>query len=78
MELDGHPWFFGCQFHPEYKSKPILAHPVFVHFVRAALDHRAKKVVPEETSAPKAEAKGEAELAATMLQAQPGGVSPES
>jgi len=37
---DVHPWFLGCQFHPEYKSKPLKAHPLFASFVRAAYEHR--------------------------------------
>jgi len=35
-----HPWFIGCQFHPEYKSKPLNAHPLFASFVRAAHENR--------------------------------------
>ncbi len=35
-----HPWFLGCQFHPEYKSKPLNAHPLFESFVRAAHENR--------------------------------------
>jgi len=35
-----HPWFIGCQFHPEYKSKPLNAHPLFASFVRAAYENR--------------------------------------
>jgi len=35
-----HPWFMGCQFHPEYKSKPLQAHPLFAAFVRAAYENR--------------------------------------
>src|ERR1700754_1854554 len=35
-----HPWFVGCQFHPEYKSKPLNAHPLFASFVRAAHENR--------------------------------------
>jgi CTP synthase len=31
-----HPWFLGCQFHPELKSRPMRAHPLFAAFVRAA------------------------------------------
>ncbi len=38
MELADHPWFIGCQFHPEFKSKPTAAHPLFRDFVRAAID----------------------------------------
>jgi len=37
MELKGHPWFLGCQFHPEFKSKPMDPHPLFREFIRAAL-----------------------------------------
>lgn len=37
---DQHPWFLGCQFHPEYKSKPLQAHPLFSSFVRAAFENR--------------------------------------
>lgn len=35
-----HPYFIGCQFHPEYKSKPLNAHPLFVSFVKAAHENR--------------------------------------
>ena len=38
VELPGHPWFLGCQFHPEFKSKPMEPHPLFRDFIRAALD----------------------------------------
>jgi CTP synthase len=37
VELPGHPWFIGVQFHPELKSKPFAPHPLFADFVRAAL-----------------------------------------
>jgi CTP synthase len=37
-----HPWFLGCQFHPEYKSKPWEAHPLFASFVRAAYNNKMK------------------------------------
>jgi CTP synthase len=40
LPRDVHPWFLGCQFHPEYKSKPLKAHPLFASFVRAAYEHR--------------------------------------
>ena len=36
IEIPGHPWFVGCQFHPEYKSKPTRPHPLFQAFVAAA------------------------------------------
>jgi len=41
-ELPGHPFFLGCQFHPEFKSRPHAAHPLFVRFVAAGVD-RAKQ-----------------------------------
>ncbi len=40
IELSGHPWFIGCQFHPEFKSKPDEAHPLFRDFVKASLQHK--------------------------------------
>ena len=38
VELPGHPWFVGVQFHPELKSKPFDPHPLFTSFVKAAVD----------------------------------------
>ena len=40
IELPDHPWFLGCQFHPEFKSRPTAPHPLFSAFVKAALAHR--------------------------------------
>ncbi|GMV16333.1 MAG: CTP synthase [Polyangiaceae bacterium] len=40
VELPDHPHFVGCQFHPEFKSRPMAAHPLFSHFVAAALRRR--------------------------------------
>ena len=37
FELPGHPWFVSCQFHPEFQSRPVSAHPLFRDFVRASL-----------------------------------------
>jgi CTP synthase len=37
IELKGHPWFLGCQFHPEFKSKPMDPHPLFREFIKASL-----------------------------------------
>ncbi len=42
IELPNHPWFFGCQFHPEFTSNPRRGHPLFVSFVKAALEHRRR------------------------------------
>ena len=38
VEIPGHPWYIGVQFHPELKSKPFAPHPLFADFVRAALE----------------------------------------
>ena len=42
LPREAHPWFLGCQFHPEYKSKPLQAHPLFASFVRAAFANRQR------------------------------------
>lgn len=47
VEIPEHPWFLGCQFHPEFKSKPLDPHPLFVSFVQAAYQHR----IQDEASA---------------------------
>lgn len=40
VEWTDHPWFVACQFHPEFKSKPFSAHPLFRDFIKAALEKR--------------------------------------
>jgi len=40
VEITDHPWFLGCQFHPEYKSAPLRPHPVFASFIGAALKNK--------------------------------------
>jgi len=40
LSRDEHPWFLGCQFHPEFKSKPLAPHPLFASFVHAAFQNR--------------------------------------
>jgi len=43
IELPDHPWFIGCQFHPELKSRPTRPHPLFAGFVGAARQlHRVR------------------------------------
>lgn len=41
VELADHPWFLGCQFHPEFKSKPMTPHPLFRDFIKASLHHKS-------------------------------------
>jgi CTP synthase len=54
VELRDHPWFLGCQFHPEFKSRPLEPQPLFKAFIGAAVKYRARRlaplVTPEETS----------------------------
>jgi CTP synthase len=42
IELPDHPWFVGCQFHPEFKSRPLAPHPLFHGFIRASCEHAAR------------------------------------
>jgi CTP synthase len=43
MELPDHPWFVGCQFHPEFKSRPNRPHPLFAGFIRAAFENQKNR-----------------------------------
>jgi len=56
LPREAHPWFVGCQFHPEYKSKPLSAHPLFAGFVRAAYENRLRNeaAVEPDDAAPDA------------------------
>jgi CTP synthase len=47
-EIPDHPWFLGCQFHPEFKSKPMEPHPLFKAFIGAAYEHRPRRLAEEE------------------------------
>jgi CTP synthase len=42
VELPNHPFFLGCQFHPEFKSKPLEPHPLFRAFISTSYDHRLR------------------------------------
>jgi len=52
VELADHPYFVGCQFHPEFKSRPLKAHPLFAHFVEAAVTQREQARTAEPKDAP--------------------------
>lgn len=43
IELPNHPWFFACQFHPEFTSNPKTGHPLFISYINAALKNRRTK-----------------------------------
>ncbi len=51
IELPDHPYFLGCQFHPEFKSKPLEPHPLFKEFVGAAYAHGQRRKTEKETNA---------------------------
>lgn len=44
VEIPEHPWFLGCQFHPEFKSKPIRPHPLFQAFIGASYKNRVQRL----------------------------------
>ncbi|MCZ6471934.1 MAG: CTP synthase [SAR324 cluster bacterium] len=54
IELADHPWFIGCQFHPEFRSKPFSPHPLFQSFIQAAIEysrrHEQEPVLRRETA----------------------------
>jgi CTP synthase len=50
VEAPDHPWFLGCQFHPEFKSRPLEPHPLFAAFIGAALEHKKNKSRPASES----------------------------
>ncbi len=43
VEIRDHPWFLGCQFHPEFKSRPLDPHPLFKAFIKAALEYHGRR-----------------------------------
>jgi len=48
VEVRDHPWFLGCQFHPEFKSRPLEPHPLFRAFVGAAVRQRAQRLAASQ------------------------------
>ncbi|MEO6419732.1 MAG: CTP synthase, partial [Polyangiaceae bacterium] len=52
IELRDHPYFVACQFHPEFKSRPVAPHPLFSRFVRAALERQAARAKSVEGRKP--------------------------
>jgi CTP synthase len=43
IEIEDHPWFLGCQFHPEFKSQPMDPHPLFRDFIKSSLEHAIQR-----------------------------------
>lgn len=52
VEIPGRSWFLGCQFHPEFKSRPLDPHPLFRSFIGAALQYQKRCATPEVSSKP--------------------------
>lgn len=52
IELEQHPYFVACQFHPEFKSRPMVPHPLFKRFVRAAIDHSDTSLARQPANQP--------------------------
>ena len=50
VEIPDHPWFLGCQFHPEFTSTPRAGHPLFTGFIEAALQHNLGELPAEVAS----------------------------
>jgi CTP synthase len=49
VEIPDHPYFLGCQFHPEFKSKPLEPHPLFVSFIKASYENRQQRLAATST-----------------------------
>ena len=52
IELPSHPWFVGCQFHPEFCSTPRAGHPLFTAYIRAALAYQDRQAKTSRTPKP--------------------------
>jgi CTP synthase len=52
VEIRDHPWFLGCQFHPEFKSRPLEPHPLFGAFIKAAAEFAERRRAEEGKAAP--------------------------
>ena len=50
VEIPDHPYFLGCQFHPEFKSKPLEPHPLFKAFVGASYENRLRRREQKHTT----------------------------
>jgi CTP synthase len=51
-EIPGHPWYIAVQFHPEFRSKPLVPHPLFADFVRASVENRRARTTHRENAVP--------------------------
>src|SRR5688572_22648746 len=51
VEVEDHPWFLACQFHPEFKSRPLEPHPLFASFIGAAYERKLSRVKADRYTA---------------------------
>ncbi len=58
VEIRDHPWFLGCQFHPEFKSRPLEPHPLFKAFIGAASEHNKTRLAAQRATAKAGAARG--------------------
>jgi len=72
VEIRDHPWFLGCQFHPEFKSRPLEPHPLFKAFVGAACQHRKLRQGAKRRMAIAAAPSGSDERVTAATAADPG------
>ena len=59
IEIPDHPWFVAVQFHPEFKSKPLTAHPLFAGFIEAAIARHDRRSPADPPAVPTSPAKNE-------------------
>jgi CTP synthase len=69
-EIADHPWYLGCQFHPEFKSKPMEPHPLFQSFIGAAYKYRRQRIAPLAQSSEGEESAGAGPAEASVSQPQ--------
>ncbi len=50
VELDNHPWFLGCQFHPEFKSRPLDPHPLFASYIKSVAEQKRARAAGNKAS----------------------------
>jgi CTP synthase len=73
VEIRDHPWFLGCQFHPEFKSRPLESHPLFKAFIGAAAEYKKKRLgsTSESTGLRAARAGHEEEVSSPLEMREP-------
>jgi CTP synthase len=53
VEIEDHPWFVGCQFHPEFKSRPLVPHPLFASYIKAVVEQKRLRELETAAAASK-------------------------